>query len=247
MSQVSESVGTDSTGSTNAVERSGRSSMSLSWIAWNPRMEEPSKPSPSRTMASSRVAAGIEKCCQEPGRSQNFTSTTWTFFSLISSNTRCTSVLVDLLAEAVGRTVVAMDVSRDGVAGDPGCIKTMPPRLDHRTQGHWVSTVPTQARVQAVRSSVAGGFAAAVDFAGVAQNSRLGRGQLKSMDRVYGSVVWVSREFCTKCTKPRSHLQNIGVIGRDRGTKLQNMQYFAYAGSSRKSGLRRAIWAGDYA
>ena len=77
MSQVIESVGTSSTGSTKAVDRSGMSSMSLSLIAWKPRIDEPSKPSPSLTMSSSSVAAGIEKCCQVPGRSQNLTSTTW--------------------------------------------------------------------------------------------------------------------------------------------------------------------------
>ena len=68
MSQVSESVGTSSTGSTNAVDTSGMSSMSLSLIAWKPRIDEPSKPSPSRIISSSSVAAGIEKCCQVPGQ-----------------------------------------------------------------------------------------------------------------------------------------------------------------------------------
>ena len=49
--------------------------------------EDPSNPTPSRIIASSKVAAGMEKCCQVPGRSQNFTSTTWMFFCLIRSNT----------------------------------------------------------------------------------------------------------------------------------------------------------------
>jgi hypothetical protein len=80
-------------------------------MAWKPRIEDPSKPRPSRIIPSSRVAAGMEKCCHDPGRSQNFTSTTWIFFSLISSNRCCTSVLVDLPAEVVGRTIVAMAVS----------------------------------------------------------------------------------------------------------------------------------------
>ena len=93
MSQVSESVGTASTGSTNAVDTSGSSSMSLSLMAWNPRMDEPSKPRPSRIISSSSVAAGIEKCCQVPGRSQNFTSTTWMFFCLIRSSSLLTSLV----------------------------------------------------------------------------------------------------------------------------------------------------------
>ena len=93
MSQVSESVGTSSTGSTNAVDTSGSSSMSLSLIAWKPRMDEPSKPSPSRIMSSSSVAAGIEKCCQVPGRSQNFTSTTWMFFCRMRSSSLPTSLV----------------------------------------------------------------------------------------------------------------------------------------------------------
>src|SRR6476660_4181603 len=74
-------------------------------------MDEPSNPSPSRIIASSRVAAGIEKCCQVPGKSQNFTSTTWMFLCLISSRTFCTSVLVDVRVEVVGRMVVAMVLS----------------------------------------------------------------------------------------------------------------------------------------
>jgi hypothetical protein len=109
MSQVSESVGTVSTGSTNAVETSGMSSMSLSLIAWNPRMDEPSKPSPSRHMSSSRVAAGMEKCCQVPGRSQNFTSTTSMFRCRISSRSCWTSLAWVIRPGALGRAVVAMD------------------------------------------------------------------------------------------------------------------------------------------
>src|SRR3954452_24367863 len=123
MSQVSERVGTESTGSTNAVVTSGSRSMSLSLMAWKPRIDDPSKPSPSRIMASSSVAAGIEKCCQVPGRSQNFTSTTWMFFSLISCITCCTSVVVDGCGLAAGRTVVAMDFSVSGVRSCWGFLK----------------------------------------------------------------------------------------------------------------------------
>src|SRR6185312_772839 len=98
-------------------------------------MEDPSKPSPSRIIGSSRVAAGIEKCCQVPGRSQNFTSTTWIFFSLISSSTCCTSLVVDGCGSAAGRTVVAMDLSDLG-SGITGSLKDDAPAWARRTRGH---------------------------------------------------------------------------------------------------------------
>src|SRR5437773_1263949 len=52
--------------------------MSLSLIAWNPRIDEPSKPSPSVNTSAVSSLSGIEKCCQVPGRSQKRTSTTCT-------------------------------------------------------------------------------------------------------------------------------------------------------------------------
>ncbi len=52
--------------------------MSLSLIAWNPRIDEPSKPSPSVNTSSVSSFSGSEKCCQVPGRSQKRTSTTCT-------------------------------------------------------------------------------------------------------------------------------------------------------------------------
>jgi len=87
-----DSVGVASTGSTKAVVGSGISSMSLSLIAWNPRMEEPSNPSPSSKIAASKSLAGHEKCCHVPGKSQNLTSTTWMPRSRISSNTPSTAL-----------------------------------------------------------------------------------------------------------------------------------------------------------
>src|SRR5438874_1244541 len=60
------------------------SSMSDSWISWNPRMDEPSKPNPSSKASSVNSDAGMEKCCIKPGRSQNRTSTTAAPESLIS-------------------------------------------------------------------------------------------------------------------------------------------------------------------
>ena len=123
MSQVSESVGTSSTGSTNAVDRSGSSSMSLSLIAWKPRIDEPSKPSPSRIISSSSVAAGIEKCCQVPGRSQNFTSTTWMF--------RCW-MQVEQLADLAG-------LGRFG--GSLG-VRSWPWRVSRSSEKGWLGDAP---------------------------------------------------------------------------------------------------------
>src|SRR3989442_513715 len=81
-SQVRDSVGTCRQGSTNALAGSGTNSMSLSLIAWKPRIEEPSKPIPSANTLSVSSLSGIEKCCHVPGRSQNFTSTICTPASL---------------------------------------------------------------------------------------------------------------------------------------------------------------------
>ena len=69
-------------GSMKAVATSGSSSMSDSWIAWNPRIEEPSKARPSVKTLSSNDSTGRLKCCITPGRSQNRTSTNFTSSSL---------------------------------------------------------------------------------------------------------------------------------------------------------------------
>src|SRR5258706_8048153 len=75
MSHVRESVGTSKQGSTKALAGSGSSSMSLSLMAWKPRIDEPSNPRPSVNVSSSSSFNGIEKCCQVPGRSVKRTST----------------------------------------------------------------------------------------------------------------------------------------------------------------------------
>src|SRR3954454_7993557 len=69
-------------GSMKAVVGSGNSDMSDSWIAWNPRIEDPSKFSPSSKTAWSNDETGTVKCCMTPGRSQNRTSTISTPSSL---------------------------------------------------------------------------------------------------------------------------------------------------------------------
>src|SRR6266516_5706911 len=65
-----------------AVSGSGTRSMSDSWISWNPRIEEPSNPTPSSKIDSVSSATGTEKCCMSPGRSQKRKSTIfapWSF------------------------------------------------------------------------------------------------------------------------------------------------------------------------
>src|SRR6516164_5911744 len=83
MLQIKASVVAVVNGSRKAVVGSGTTSMSLSWISWNPRIEEPSKPMPSSSASASTALGGTEKCCQTPGKSVNRKSIIWTFSSLI--------------------------------------------------------------------------------------------------------------------------------------------------------------------
>ena len=55
--------------------------MSDSWMAWKPRIDDPSNISPSSKAAWVKDAAGTLKCCITPGRSQNRTSTNFTSLS----------------------------------------------------------------------------------------------------------------------------------------------------------------------
>src|SRR5437762_8978070 len=111
MSQVSESVGTDKQGSTKALAGSARSSMSLSLIAWKPRIDEPSNPRPSVKVSSSSCFSGIEKCCQVPGRSVKRTSTTCTPASFARRMTSAgEGAAVDFApATAVGSNVAVIE------------------------------------------------------------------------------------------------------------------------------------------
>src|SRR5438552_647809 len=62
-------------------------SMSDSLIAFQPRMEEPSKPRPSSKTPSSRASAGMVKCCHKPGKSMKRRSTARTSRSRIRART----------------------------------------------------------------------------------------------------------------------------------------------------------------
>ena len=77
ISQRIESVGASVNGSRIALAASGIRSMSDSEIPCQPRIEEPSKPSPSSKDDSSKAEIGSVMCCQVPSRSQNFRSTIW--------------------------------------------------------------------------------------------------------------------------------------------------------------------------
>ena len=74
-SAVMLSVVTMGNGSMNAVAGSRSSSMSLDSIDFQPRMDDPSKPTPASKVSSSNSAMGMQKCCHVPRKSQNLMST----------------------------------------------------------------------------------------------------------------------------------------------------------------------------
>ena len=74
-------------GSRKAVSGCGSTSMSDSLMAAQPRMEEPSKPSPSSKVLSARISAGMLKCCHSPGKSMKRRSMALTSFSRIKART----------------------------------------------------------------------------------------------------------------------------------------------------------------
>jgi len=81
-------------GSRYAVVTSGISFMSDSWIAWKPRIDEPSNIWPSVKKSEGSEYAGTLKCCITPGRSQNRMSTNLTSSS--SMNFRTSSALLNI-------------------------------------------------------------------------------------------------------------------------------------------------------
>ena len=84
---VKLNVGTAQYGSINAVPGSGIASMSDASMLFQPRIDEPSKPSPSAKDSSLNSAIGMLKCCHVPKVSTNFTSAIFapSFFAI--SNT----------------------------------------------------------------------------------------------------------------------------------------------------------------
>ncbi len=75
MLQIIVRVGCAGNGSISAVSGCGTTSRSASLIARQPTTLEPSKPMPSSNVSSVSASAGIEKCCQTPGKSMNRRST----------------------------------------------------------------------------------------------------------------------------------------------------------------------------
>ena len=91
ISQISDSVGASVPGSRMAEVGSGISSMSDSEMPCHPRIEEPSKPSPSSNAPASSARSGSVMCCHVPSRSQNFRSTIETRVSAAHSSASCAS------------------------------------------------------------------------------------------------------------------------------------------------------------
>ncbi len=75
MLQIIVSVDCAGKGSIRAVSGCGTTSRSASLIARQPTMLDPSKCRPSSNVSSVSESAGIEKCCQTPGKSMNRKST----------------------------------------------------------------------------------------------------------------------------------------------------------------------------
>src|SRR6185369_1952513 len=88
MLQIKESVGCAMNGSMTAVDGSGTTSMSEALIGCQPRIDEPSNPSPESKTSSSSSLIGVVKCCHVPRKSRNLKSTAtafWSFASLMAS------------------------------------------------------------------------------------------------------------------------------------------------------------------
>src|ERR1700747_2482094 len=66
-----------------AAVASGMTSMSEAWITRQPRMLDPSKPSPSVKISSLYSVSVVVKCCQVPSKSVNLKSINFTLLSLI--------------------------------------------------------------------------------------------------------------------------------------------------------------------
>ena len=74
--------------------------MSDSWMAWKPRIDDPSKACPLVKKSMSTVWAGTLKCCMTPGRSQNRMSTN--LMSSFLMNARTSSGLLNIKPPEMG-------------------------------------------------------------------------------------------------------------------------------------------------
>src|SRR3954447_17691381 len=112
-------------GSRYAVVGSGNSDMSDSWMAWKPRMDEPSKLSPSSKTDWSNDDTGTVKCCMMPGRSQKRTSIISTPLSLtyLSSSSLFWNIRPPWLRHVVQPEKVWEQSDRSGAA--PGDVRNV--------------------------------------------------------------------------------------------------------------------------
>src|SRR4029450_10221700 len=111
MLQIKTSVVAAENGSRKAVVESGTTSMSLSWISWKPRIDDPSKPMPSLIASASTALGGTEKCCQVPGKYVKRKSINSTLLALLFLSALRTSSAVDQL-----RNICCPPVSNGGRA-----------------------------------------------------------------------------------------------------------------------------------
>src|SRR6185295_15602306 len=130
MLQIITSVGSAVKGSRNAVSGCGTTSMSLSLIACQPRMLEPSKPSPFSNTSSSSLLAGIVKCCQSPGKSMKRKSTALTSCSRHKAKTSlgvtAPSFQLELGPKSLESAVVPKfrDFGQESIIGNLGFVAT---------------------------------------------------------------------------------------------------------------------------
>src|SRR5579875_2447956 len=101
-------------GSRKADAGSGMTSMSLSWISWKPRIEEPSKPTPSSKLSASSAEGGTEKCCHSPGRSVNRRSIIAILSSLIVRKTSSAVLKVWGMSASLARNGTMRSQGRSG-------------------------------------------------------------------------------------------------------------------------------------
>jgi len=103
-SQTSTMVVSAKNGSMVAVDGSGISSMSDSWIAFQPAIEEPSNIWPSAKVSSSIIDTSKVTCCHLPRGSVNRKSTYFTSLSLIIFMTSL-AVVMDCISFLENETV----------------------------------------------------------------------------------------------------------------------------------------------
>src|SRR5690606_30167348 len=89
--------------------------MSDSWMAWKPRIDDPSKPRPSLKTDSSNDDTGTVKCCITPGRSQKRTSIISTRSSWMYRNN--SSLLANICPPTSAPSILARTANR--ADGDP--------------------------------------------------------------------------------------------------------------------------------